>query len=498
MSDPGSCRSLPARPDRRFLKIEAKRRLAAGEFRKLHAAQFAIAREYGFTSWPRLSAHIDLLRATAAERADAFVRSACSSDPRAALALLAADRDITAASAAAALCAGDTVAVRHLDATKPLGPLGWPPLLYVTFSRLMRVSPRHAPGIRSCVAMLLERGADPSTIVDIEDDGGGADVGHRLTPIYGAVGVNNDLDTTLALLAAGADPDEGLGQADANDPHTIWGSEALYHACEFADPACLVALLDAHPHPIRVSYCLARALDHAWPEHCTAFLDHGADPNFRIPWQARWTHLHKAAANGQRTVLAEMLHRGADPTLVDDHGRSALTLAVRAGHDDIAMMLVEAGADPTTVSDEDRRVGQSGLGALFRAAGRGDVSAIRRALANGHDPNALADDDGLPLLQAAAVAGQAAVVRLLLEAGADPNVIGPYGANALGATRWASVNMFNAEGGTAARPVTDIDQTGYLQIVRLLLDAGVDVHNSELGSDEVRALLAAHDDEVVD
>ena len=492
MSDDSPIRSLPARPDRRFLKIEAKRRLAAGEFRKLHEAQFAIAREYGFTSWPRLTAHIDLLRLTTSERADAFVRSACSSDPRAALALLAADPDITLASSAAALCAGDPGAVGDLDAHKPLGPLGWPPLLYATFSRLVRVSPPRAPGIRSCVAMLLERGADPSAIVEIEDGASGSDVGHRLTPVYGAVGVNNDLDVTRALLAAGADPDEGLGPADANDRATVWGSEALYHGCEFADPACLVALLDAHPHPVRVSYCLARALDHAWPEHCLAFLDHGADPNFRVPWQGHWTHLHKAAANGQPTVVAKMLDCGADPTLVDDHGRSALTFAVRAGHDDIATMLVDAGADPTTVSDEDRRVGRSGLGALFRAASRGDVSAIGRALAAGHDPNALADDDGLPLVQAAAVAGQAEIVRLLLDAGADPNIIGPFEANALGAARWASVNVFNAEGGTAARPVTDIDQAGYIQIVQLLLDAGVDVHDSELGSDEIRALLAAH------
>ena len=47
-------RSLPARPSLRHLKLEAKRRLAAGEFATLHDAQAAIAREHGLPSWARL------------------------------------------------------------------------------------------------------------------------------------------------------------------------------------------------------------------------------------------------------------------------------------------------------------------------------------------------------------------------------------------------------------------------------------------------------------
>jgi hypothetical protein len=47
-------RSLPAQPSLRHLKLEAKRRLAAGEFATLHDAQAAIAREHGLPSWARL------------------------------------------------------------------------------------------------------------------------------------------------------------------------------------------------------------------------------------------------------------------------------------------------------------------------------------------------------------------------------------------------------------------------------------------------------------
>jgi len=44
-------RELPEQPSLRFLKLEAKRRLAAGEFATLHDAQLAVAREHGLSSW---------------------------------------------------------------------------------------------------------------------------------------------------------------------------------------------------------------------------------------------------------------------------------------------------------------------------------------------------------------------------------------------------------------------------------------------------------------
>lgn len=43
----GESRSLPSRPSLRYLKLEAKRRLSAGEFRALHEAQLAVQVEIG-------------------------------------------------------------------------------------------------------------------------------------------------------------------------------------------------------------------------------------------------------------------------------------------------------------------------------------------------------------------------------------------------------------------------------------------------------------------
>ncbi|HEX6354905.1 serine hydrolase domain-containing protein [Actinophytocola sp.] len=57
MSD--QSRALPDRPNLRYLKLEAKRRLSSGEFTTLHQAQLAIAREHGQSSWTALKEHIE-------------------------------------------------------------------------------------------------------------------------------------------------------------------------------------------------------------------------------------------------------------------------------------------------------------------------------------------------------------------------------------------------------------------------------------------------------
>jgi CubicO group peptidase (beta-lactamase class C family) len=55
----GAARSLPSSPSLRHLKLEAKRRLAAGEFSALYEAQLAIAREHGQPSWTALKKLVD-------------------------------------------------------------------------------------------------------------------------------------------------------------------------------------------------------------------------------------------------------------------------------------------------------------------------------------------------------------------------------------------------------------------------------------------------------
>jgi ankyrin repeat protein len=57
----GAPRPLPARPNLRHLKNQARDLLKAGAAESLTAAQFQIARQYGFPSWTKLKAHVDSL-----------------------------------------------------------------------------------------------------------------------------------------------------------------------------------------------------------------------------------------------------------------------------------------------------------------------------------------------------------------------------------------------------------------------------------------------------
>jgi ankyrin repeat protein len=57
-------RPLSERPNLRHLKDQAKDLLKSGGAESLTDAQFKIAREYGFDSWPKLKAHVELLHET--------------------------------------------------------------------------------------------------------------------------------------------------------------------------------------------------------------------------------------------------------------------------------------------------------------------------------------------------------------------------------------------------------------------------------------------------
>jgi ankyrin repeat protein len=57
----GASQSLPERPNLQHLKNQAKDLLRAGSAASVADAQFQIARSYGFASWPKLKAHVELL-----------------------------------------------------------------------------------------------------------------------------------------------------------------------------------------------------------------------------------------------------------------------------------------------------------------------------------------------------------------------------------------------------------------------------------------------------
>ena len=141
------------------------------------------------------------------------------------------------------------------------------------------------------------------------------------TSLYGAAGIANNAELTRMLLEAGTDVNE-LQPAPGGDVRAVSsGLEALYHASEFADVTCLRLLLEARPpvYPARVSYCLARMLDFENLPGVDLYLEHGADPNFRIPWMHNRTHLHRAVVYGRSlAIVRRLVEAGGDPNAADD------------------------------------------------------------------------------------------------------------------------------------------------------------------------------------
>ncbi len=269
MSEP---RSLPARPHLRYLREEASRRRKAGEFPSVALAQLAVAREYGFRSWPRLKFHVEAVTLDASRRAAALIASATSADLRPARALLDADPALACHDLACACATGEAgevscrLAARPDAVSEPIGPNGWQPILYACFSRLLRGDPERAPGIREAVGRLLAAGADPNAA--FIHDGEWLQV-----PLYGAAGIAGDPELTRMLLDAGADP--------TDDRAGFHGNEVLYHACEFPDPTCARLVIDAGaPIDAPDAHSLtALQIAVRWGEHAVAKVlrDRGAD-----------------------------------------------------------------------------------------------------------------------------------------------------------------------------------------------------------------------------
>jgi len=369
---------------------------------RLASAQLVIAREHGFASWPAL---VHRLEASV----ESFVIAATSGHGDRARRLLEARPEI----------AGDRWARLVLgrgwdgEPNEVGGPRDWPALHYVSHSCFASVE---------LAGTLLEGGADPNAYFPNEFG--------PMSVLFGAAGVLHNPELTALLLEHGADPN---GEPQFGD--------ALYHAVEAKDAACLRLLLENGARP-RGSNALAHALDYERLEHVRLLLEAGADAN-------EGALLVHAVRRGRsvdyiRPLIehgAELDRRGGEWSTPPEQYRTAYQNAVARGRDDVAELLAELGAS-TELRPGDIEVaavvrGERPARPLPTEMDPDQQEAVILAALDGHlelvvgllGPSFFGHNGGGPpgtLLHHACWVGNREIVGRLLELGADP--MAPSGA----------------------------------------------------------------------
>lgn len=444
----GQARALQRRiregdPDAVALLAEHHPRAAAldGATLKLAEAQLVVARQYGFTTWPRLREYVDVVTrhsrsphevAVADDGPDRMIVLGSLSYGGDALANHAAAADLlrqhpaySAASIAAACTAGDAGALARLLDADPkavnatTGPFAWEPLLYVAYSRVP-----DGPGRSSldCARLLLERGADPDAAYLWDGY-------YPFTGLTGAFGLGEDFrnqpphehSLTLArlLLEAGADPNDTQGLYNCT---FLPGNDHLRLLFEFglgrrSDGPWFSRLGPDHLPPIgkHLEDQLLWAAARNFGERVQLLLDHGVDPDARGMHPSHGgLSAHQLATSKGNVEVAAMLERaGATVTPLDPVGR--LVAAAVAGD----RATVEAlRADDATLLDHARAARPA---AVMAAAEMDRPDAVRLLAALGWDVSATGMY-GDTALHNAAFSGNVAMIDVLLELGADPTV----------------------------------------------------------------------------
>jgi ankyrin repeat protein len=396
MADETSGRSLPDAPNLDWLRKQAKRRLK--ELRqenpaaRLADAQFALAKELGFSSWRALKTHVDSL--TVEGR------------------LFDAAR------------AGDVGRLRGLLDEDPeklyarMPPYGW---------TLLHVAAHN--GQAAVVDLLLQRGLDVNT----------REQGDNTSAMHWAAAAGH-LDVVRRLAEAGGDV---VGAGDDHELEVI-GWATCWDGC------------DDDAHRSVADYLVSRgARHHIFSAIALGLGDEvrrivAAEPAaLTKPMSRNENHqlpLHFAVRMNRPEMVGLLLELGADPAATDGLGVPATVYAAAPDVDRaiIAMLNGQGAADvfgALAVGDEataaELLADQGANGAVHLTAKRGETEAVRWLLDHGADPNALWshwDADVTPLHLAAAQ-GHAEVVRLLLAAGADPSIRdSKHGGDAMG---WA-------------------------------------------------------------
>jgi ankyrin repeat protein len=332
---------LPARPDLEQLRHQAKdllREATRGEaeaLARVHAvsdllilasAQLAIAREYGFESWPKLKREVERREVLNSRDLDRL-SSLLAEDPELAVSRM----------------------VNWSDHRLGASPLNYIAMIGFDHERLGL--PPDLPGTGRVAAALIAAGAPVN-----------GHPGEFETPLMTAASYG-DAEVAHVLIEAGADI-EARASAEAGG---VPGGTALMHAAVFGMTTVLDLLVKAgaQSHGIESAAAVGdisgrltadtplqariRALTFAADHQRLAVIDQLIDahtPVDAIDEMFGRHALRLAAQNGRPRSVRRLLEHGADPNLRDKHGRTALDLCQPAcryldnpGHDEVDAIL---------------------------------------------------------------------------------------------------------------------------------------------------------------
>ena len=453
-------------------------------------ALHVIARENGYSSWPRLKLAFDLRSMDRNQKADRLKFALYLGQARVVEDLLDDDPTLRTANFGLICALYNVDGVREALARTPeiatalVGVRS--PLLHLTFSKYHQIAPDRAGDAITVAELLVKAGANvndayPST----------PESQHQLSALYGALGHAGHVALAEWLLENGASPDD---------------NESLYHATELGHLDG-VKLMMRHGAKTKGTNALARMLDFDDLEGAKLFLEYGADPN-----EAVLDHpsgepiptipaLHQAARRGRDGRFADLLlSYNADPNLIwyDHH---AYVLARMYGNTSFSTAMERAGV--TAQLDEIEQI----------FADCADGKAIEQDCLKGR---ALTDEQRRLLTRIILMPERFEHAQLLVHAGLDPSVPEEMDMPPFHLAGWAGLSEqfswlmtlspkldhVNAYGGDIIGTIIhgsenrlDVEERDHVGCLRVALAAGVPVHRRELQSalhEDIIGVLTDH------